>query len=1047
MVGWNTTGTIRTEGQIKIQGQNPDTINIAVRVFPDRVDEEEQTRFDRPWTRPTAMLVFDTETRTDATQRLTFGCYRFIVDGECKREGLFYADDLPEADRRVLEHYVAIHKAEAVDKNLHLLPRREFVDLLYRAAYKGRCLLVGFNLPFDLSRIACDFTDARRRFTGGFSLGLLSYTDKQGDEQSNKYRPRIDIKHIDSKRALKGFTGRRNPDNTDLIPEGSPTGKPEESYKFRGHFLDLRTLAFALTDRGFTLKTACDEFHVDHPKEPTTKHGIVTEDYIHYNRRDVLATWELAIKLLEEYDKHPIALQETKAYSPASIGKWYLRAMGITPILERQPDFPKQYLGHAQSSFVGGRTSAHIRKVAVPVVYTDFLSMYTTVNGLMNLWQFVIAQEIHLNTDCKTEITKFLEHLTVDAMFKPATWGELTAFVKVIPDGDILPLRAKYSSESNDWQVGVNHVYADPENALWYTLPDIAASVLLTKRIPKIVDAFRIVPHGTLDGLQRVKLRNAIEVDPRPQDFFRVAIEQRKLLSKRMDISDDERKRLDKSLKVLANATSYGIYAEMNRQESEKKTNVTCYGIDSDPFTCRVAHPDIPGEYCFPPIAALITGAARLMLSLLEACVVEAGGTYAMEDTDSMAIVATESGGNIQCNGQNLHALSRNQVEQISQRFQVLSPYNRDAIDTSILKIESDNNDPLTNKPRQVYCYAISAKRYALFIKDKRGNPVLLRASCPACGRKNNADATVCIKCSKPIQVNNEDDRWSEHGLGHLLNPTDPNNEDREWIAQTWESIIRRALDIATPQVMFQKSPAVGRTTVSSTAVMRPFKEFNEGKKYAHQIKPFNFLLTCHVQPFGHPRDVDPQHFHLIAPYETDSKKWLQNEWFDQYSGKTYRINTTGDYGTKDTAQVKTYGEVLLEYEFHAESKCADANGKPCDKQTVGLLQRRHVRIGQVTYIGKETNKLEEVESGLIHSAENVYTEYPDPRRSEWSTKTLPTLKSLSLAQAIKLFPQFSRRMLIDARSGRSTPHPRSQQLIAAVISKQQQKKAAAGEH
>ena len=40
-----------------------------------------------------------------------------------------------------------------------------------------------------------------------------------------------------------------------------------------------------------------------------------------------------------------------------------------------------------------GRTSAHIRKVTVPVVYTNFLSMYPTVNSLMDLWRFVTALE------------------------------------------------------------------------------------------------------------------------------------------------------------------------------------------------------------------------------------------------------------------------------------------------------------------------------------------------------------------------------------------------------------------------------------------------------------------------------------------------------------------------------------------------------------------------------------------------------------------------------------------------------------------------------
>jgi hypothetical protein len=89
----------------------------------------------------------------------------------------------------------------------------------------------------------------------------------------------------------------------------------------------------------------------------------------------------------------------------------------------------------------------------------------------------------------------------------------------------------------------------------------------------------------------------------------------------------------------------------MNRQESDQKRVVTCHGIDAHPFTCRVAHPDAPGEYCFPPLASLIAGAARLMLALLEHCVVELGGTYAMEDTASMAIVATQKGGLVPCAG------------------------------------------------------------------------------------------------------------------------------------------------------------------------------------------------------------------------------------------------------------------------------------------------------------------------------------------------------------------------------------------------------------
>jgi hypothetical protein len=521
-----------------------------------------------------------------------------------------------------------------------------------------------------------------------------------------------------------------------LIPEDSPTGEPEKGYKFRGHMLDLRTLAFALTDRGYSLESACQAFGVEHGKQHATRHGVINRSYIDYNRRDVQATSELAVKLLAEYKKHPINLQPTKAYSPASIGKAYLRAMGITPILERQPDFPPAYLGFAQTAFFGGRTSAHIRKVPVPVVYVDFLSMYPTVNSLMDLWRFVIARDVRVIEHCQAEIERFLRSLTPEKLFCAKTWKRLPAFVKVIPNGDLLPSRAKYSLASNDWQVAVNYLYASdgaPSEGLWFSLPDVVASVLHSGRIPQIVDAFKLVPVGKLSGLRPVMLGGEVAVNPRTQDLFRTVIEQRKSLGKKKGLSREDVDRLDKSLKVTANATSYGIFAEMNRQESEKRIKLQCHGLDSEPYQCSVIHPEHHGEFCFPPLASLITGAARLMLALLEHSVSALGGTYAMEDTDSMAVVATEHGGIVPCkdgklntkNGEEeIKALAWKEVRRIVAKFEALNPYDRYVIDGSVLKIEEDNYDPRTGNQRQLHCLAISAKRYALFLMSKNGaNP------------------------------------------------------------------------------------------------------------------------------------------------------------------------------------------------------------------------------------------------------------------------------------------------------------------------------------
>lgn len=998
----------------------PFAVPLAIRVYPEPSSEQKKKTQERT-ARPETMLIIDTETTVDPTQRLLFGSYRFIVRGECAEEGLFYPGDLSSDQLQILQSYVNMHRADTADNRpLTFLSLQNFRKRIFDAAYRGRCLVVGFNLPFDLSRVGFDVAAARREFGGGFSLGLWSYIDSDGQEQADPNRPRITIKHLDSKRSLISLTGRRGVDPVDSIPEGSPDGKPQKGYRFRGHFLDLRTLAFALTDRGHSLKSACGAFGVERGKMEVSEHGKITTEYIDYNRRDVEATMELAEILLREYDLHPISLQETKAFSSASIGKAYLAGMGITPFLQRQPDL-EPYVGFAQTAFFGGRTSAHIRRMPVPVVYTDFLSMYPTVNSLMNLWAFQIAREIRVVDHCKEEIIHFLEQVTSNQLFLPEIWPKLTAFVQLRPDGDILPARGQYGSGSNDWQVAINHLHATTEDDhLWFSLPDVVVSVLLTGRIPKIVDAFRIEPSNEiLDGLRPIKFRGQIEIDPARQDFFKAVIEERKRVSSRDDLDSEERERMSRALKVLANSTGYGIYAEMNQTESTEKTTVKCHGIDRRTYGCSVQNPDIPGKFYFPPLASLITGGARLMLALLENSVAQLGGTFAMEDTDSMAIVATEEGGLVPCPGgplnlpdgnQAVKALSWAQVRKIAKRFERLNPYNRNVVPGSILKVEDCNFDPKSKEQRQVWCFAISAKRYALFLRDEAGYPALLRK-----GKNDTAN------------------HWSEHGLGYLLNPTDLYGEDREWIAQIWEMIIADAHGISAKKIEFSALPAVGRLTITSPGILAPMAGLNEGKKYCDQIKPFNFLLTCHVNPFGHPVGMRPDRFHLIAPFEINPEKWLKMPWIDRYSGEHFKITTEPNHNNRNTAWVKTFGDVIAEYAHHPESKYADEHGNPSDQQTVGLLQRRHVGIAEIVMIGKESNRLEEVDAGMVHSADSVYTVYADPARDQWAREIVPKLQRIRLSVLIKE-TGLSRRMLINTRRGHARPHPRNQGLIAAAL-------------
>ncbi len=118
-----------------------------------------------------------------------------------------------------------------------------------------------------------------------------------------------------------------------------------------------------------------------------------------------------------------------------------------------------------------------------------------------------------------------------------------------------------------------------------------------------------------------------------------------------------------------------------------------------------------------------------------------------------------------------------------------MNPYHRTTVRGSVLEVEDQNYETKAReRQRQLYCYAISAKRYALYSLDERGSPVLCKATETLPGEK-----------------------WSEHGLGDLLNPRDPDEEARDWIRALWEVELRRVLGMpsSTPPG-FRGPPCAG---------------------------------------------------------------------------------------------------------------------------------------------------------------------------------------------------------------------------------------------
>lgn len=980
---------------------------LALSAFTARPEAlaEPPARRRRKRTRDQYVLVLDTETTVDALQGLTFGSYRYcrIKRGKlrCVEEGLFYAEELDAERLVVLQDYVEREEANVAwggRRKLRLLSLSEFMsEVFFHAAYRTRALVVGFNLPFDLTRLCADAGEGRGRYRGGFSLMLWAYEDETGKMREHRFRPRLGLRLLDSKRAFMGFMRPAKADG-EQATEKADGGRPV----FRGRFLDLRTLVFALTNESHSLESACDAFGVEHGKLSALIHGVVTPEYISYNRRDVLATQELLEKVMAEYNQHPISLDPTKAFSPAAIAKAYLDGMGLVPPGSKFGDVGPALRGIAMTTYFGGRAETRIRRTIVPVVHCDFLSMYPTVNTLMGLWRFLIAERIEVE-DATEEVQEWLSAVTAECCFDPTFWPSLAVFALVEPQGEILPARARYGGPADGFNIGVNPLTSRTQ--VWFAGPDLVAAKLLTGRAPRIVRAIRLVPVGTQKKLRSISLRGAVEVRPTRDDFFRLAIEARQLA--KAEVRDpEEAARLSEFLKVLANSGAYGIFAEMNRTRLPvgEEAEVEVYGLDGA-FPAHTNGPEEQGEYCFSPIAALIPAAARLMLALLEHCVTEAGGTYAMCDTDSMAIVATEAGGVVPCQGgpyqtngrRGVLALSWAQVQALVDRFTALNPYDRTVVPNSILKIETENyaldkEGRPTEARQQVFCYAISAKRYALFNQDDGGGVVVRKAS--------------------------------EHGLGHLLNPLAADErefDDRDWITQVWEWIIRRAVGQRPAPLVFGSRPAISRLTISSPLYWRPFLGPRWELPYQQRVKPMNFVLSAHVARLGHPPDANPERFHLIAPYDPNPRAWESAIWTEVYSRTPYGI-TTSALGSRRVVRVRSYGDLIAEYLAHPEAKSAAPSGRCCSPKTVGLLKRRSVvALLPPIYVGKESNQWEEVEEGRVHDLEEVQEIYVDPRTDPWVTDVLPVL-NLMLARTLAKDVGVSARAVKAIRNGHALP-------------------------
>ena len=137
-------------------------------------------------------------------------------------------------------------------------------------------------------------------------------------------------------------------------------------------------------------------------------------------------------------------------------------------------------------------------------------------------------------------------------------------------------------------------------------------SKLLTRKIPKILEAITFSSQGIQSGLKDVEILDGITLN-KGEDLFKKLIECRFALQKNNDKTSNQ---LQKILKIIANSTCYGKFIQLNTRKTILKKNVTVHGLDTfDVETNRMENPD---KFFHPIISVFLTAGSRLILAAAE---------------------------------------------------------------------------------------------------------------------------------------------------------------------------------------------------------------------------------------------------------------------------------------------------------------------------------------------------------------------------------------------------------------------------------------------
>jgi hypothetical protein len=756
----------------------------------------------------------------------------------------------------------------------------------------------------------------------------------------------------------------------------------------QGPMIDVITLGGALAgkDAPADLETACAMFGVSIPDL-----GAHPVDRLRADAHAIAALYGVEMHFL---DTLGLRLDASQLISTGGIASAMLRDAGLTPLWQRMR-LPEWLAGATASAFFGPWSAAQVVHVAVPAVLADLSGTYARSASAVGVQRFLTARYVGWQRATKRTRRTLAAIATGRRPLDRDAFANLgPVLVRVVPDGHVMTVKPVVGGEARL----VIAPFTNPDG-VWRWATDLLAGALLDGgRLPPIIEAIRLVPHGIQPDIGPVRSPTGRIVDLATEDLALVLLDERATVQADTTLPWWRRDLLDGLLKRLAQTLFYGNLARVDREQHRRQVEDHALDPFGNTLDLKTKTPERPGPWCSLALAGMVTAAARLIVAHTMTGLQAEGGSWLACNVDSLVLAATHRdepelvrcpGGPIEVDGvRYLRALPVREIEAVLDRTDaLLCPTGGRA-----WKREAGFDRPLVGYVSGVY-------RYSLLD--------LLTGECHA------TEAALGGVYADPTGTNarTADGHWQWAIDAHLA-------VARAGIAWDGRGPVP-PLDLPT----WAERPALriarAITRDDSARLQRAFPE--------HKIEPFTRYYQAVLDPLRQ-RDMVA----VTLDVHLSPEKWLQADWRDQRTGRSLTLTTESvavDANDDSVVRMRTIRELLQVWRLPQ-----DATTRPI-KETDHVLQSGMRTVTPVfssaemtEIVGKEGDDLLALltdPSAVKGDQLNIY------RAADTWTPILERARALGapelIARGVKSSTAYS------ALAGRP-PGPETAALIAAIV-------------